>query len=260
MPTETSPPSGRSAPASVLALEQLVEMITSGEFGPGDRLPTERELTRRLGCSRSTVREAIRSLELLGVLDSRQGDGTYVRALDAGLVLEATGFVSRLVRDEDVMDMFEVRAVLDSAAAALAAARLDGSEREELQRRFDDIINSTTPEKYLEADIAFHAHIAACSGNGLLAALIDSFAVRTHPIRLDTQRHMTQESQPTSAPPNEHAGILEGLLAGDPLGASVAAAAHARSGGADWIKLRSQRPDHYSQSQPRKARKERDQG
>jgi GntR family transcriptional repressor for pyruvate dehydrogenase complex len=77
----------RAASASVLALEQLVEMITSGEVGPGDRLPTERNLTTRLGLSRSTVREAIRSLELLGVVDSRQGDGTYVRKLDASLVL-----------------------------------------------------------------------------------------------------------------------------------------------------------------------------
>jgi GntR family transcriptional repressor for pyruvate dehydrogenase complex len=223
-----------------------VEIITSGEVGPGDRLPTERELGRRLGLSRSTVREAIRSLELLGVLDSRQGDGTYVRALDARLILEATGFVSRLVRDEDVLEMFQVRAVLDSAAASLAAARSDVSHREELQRRFDAMLSSTTPESYLEADIAFHAHIAASSGNGLLAALIASFSVRTHPIRLHTQVYASAEAHASSQmPPNEHAGILSAILSGDPLAASVEAAAHARNGGADWIRVKEleQRPD-----------------
>jgi GntR family transcriptional repressor for pyruvate dehydrogenase complex len=246
VPAERAPEGSRWASAGVLALEQLVEIITSGEVGPGDRLPTERELGRRLGLSRSTVREAIRSLELLGVLDSRQGDGTYVRALDARLVLEATGFVSRLVRDEDVLEMFQVRAVLDSAAASLAAARSDDADRAELQRRFDDILSSTTPERYLEADIAFHAHIATLSGNRLLAALIESFSVRTHPIRLQTQIHASSEEHSSAhVPPNEHAGILEAMLDGDPLAASVAAAAHARNGGADWIRLKAseQRPD-----------------
>jgi len=246
LPSESSAQNSRWASAGVLALEQLVEIITSGEVGPGDRLPTERELGRRLGLSRSTVREAIRSLELLGVLDSRQGDGTYVRTLDARLILEATGFVSRLLRDEDVLEMFQVRAVLDSAAAALAAARSDPSDREELQRRFDEIVHSTTPESYLEADIAFHAHIAALSGNRLLAALIESFSVRTHPIRLHTQIYVSSEVH-TSAqiPLNEHAGILAAILSGDPLAASVEAAAHARNGGADWIRVKEsqQRPD-----------------
>ena len=246
MPAESSAQNSRWASAGVLALEQLVEIFTSGEVGPGDRLPTERELGRRLGLSRSTVREAIRSLELLGVLDSRQGDGTYVRTLDARLILEATGFVSRLVRDEDVLEMFQVRAVLDSAAASLAAARSDAADREELQRRFDEIVHSTTPESYLEADIAFHAHIAALSGNRLLAALIESFSVRTHPIRLHTQIYASSEER-TSAQIvlNEHAGILAAILGGDPLAASVEAAAHARNGGADWIRLKEsqQRPD-----------------
>jgi GntR family transcriptional repressor for pyruvate dehydrogenase complex len=246
VPDENGAPRSRWESAGVLALEQLVEIITSGEVGPGDRLPTERELGRRLGLSRSTVREAIRSLELLGVLDSRQGDGTYVRALDARLILEATGFVSRLVRDEDVLEMFQVRAVLDSAAASLAAARSDEAHREELQRRFDAMLSSTTPESYLEADIAFHAHIAASSGNGLLAALIESFSVRTHPIRLHTQVYASTEAHASGQmPPNEHAGILSAILSGDPLAASVEAAAHARNGGADWIRVRElqQRPD-----------------
>jgi GntR family transcriptional repressor for pyruvate dehydrogenase complex len=246
LPAEGGAQSSRWASAGVLALEQLVEIITSGEVSPGDRLPTERELGRRLGLSRSTVREAIRSLELLGVLDSRQGDGTYVRTLDARLVLEATGFVSRLLRDEDVLEMFQVRAVLDSAAASLAAARADASDREELQRRFDEIVHSATPERYLEADMAFHAHIAALSGNRLLAALIESFSVRTHPIRLHTQIYASSGAHTSGQiPPNEHLGILGAILSGDPLAASVEAAAHARSGGADWIRVKEsqQRPD-----------------
>jgi DNA-binding FadR family transcriptional regulator len=214
-------------------------MITSGEVGPGDRLPTERDLTTRLGLSRSTVREAIRSLELLGVVDSRHGDGTYVRKLDASLVLEATGFVSRLVRDDDALEMFDVRAVLDSAAASLAAARLTADERDELQRHFDAMLSATTPETYLEADMAFHAHVAACSGNRLLAALLDSFSVRTHPMRLHTQVFAdSNQLAIVHRDHDEHARILESILRRDPLGASIAAAAHAHGAGKDWVKFK----------------------
>ena len=93
-------------------------MITSGELGPGDRLHTERDLALRLGISRSTIREAIRGLNMLRVLDVRHGDGIFITSLDARSLLEVTGVAMQLLRDREVLDMFEVRAILEGAAAA----------------------------------------------------------------------------------------------------------------------------------------------
>jgi GntR family transcriptional regulator, transcriptional repressor for pyruvate dehydrogenase complex len=71
------------------AIDRIKEMIVSGELHPGDRLPREADLAERLGLSRSSLREAVRALALIHVLDVRQGDGTYVTSLEASRLLEA---------------------------------------------------------------------------------------------------------------------------------------------------------------------------
>src|SRR6476659_10937100 len=91
MGTETT---GR---ATDLAIAKIKVLISSGEFTAGSRLPTERELTQRFGVSRSSLREAIRALALVGVLESRVGDGTYVTTLEPDLLLTGMAFVSDLV-------------------------------------------------------------------------------------------------------------------------------------------------------------------
>lgn len=228
----------RTATAREMALEQLVGMITSGEFTPGDRLPTERDLTRKLGYSRNTIREAIQSLELVGVLESRQGAGTFVRELDANLVLDATGFVSQLFRNEDVLELFEVRAILEAAAASLAASRCDLDGLAELRRHYQEMLDARTPESYLEADIAFHAHVASLAGNSTLGALIESFSLRTHPVRLYTQVRAPQaEFVGPAGLRNEHTSILEAIANRDPIAAGAAAVAHAKVAGSDWVRL-----------------------
>ena len=79
------------------AIAKIKDLISSGEFTAGSRLPTERELTQRFGVSRSSLREATRALALVGVLEARVGDGTYVTTLEPELLLTGVGFVSDLV-------------------------------------------------------------------------------------------------------------------------------------------------------------------
>src|SRR3954464_1379895 len=99
------------------AIQRIREMITSGDLGPGDRLPPEKELSERLGLSRNSLREAVKGLELIKVLDVRQGDGTYVTSLEPHLLLEAMSFVVDLHQDHSVVEIFEVRRVLEPHAA-----------------------------------------------------------------------------------------------------------------------------------------------
>src|SRR5262245_64029666 len=92
--------SGRNASVTDDAIERIRQMIISGEWGPGTRLPRESELAARLGISRNSLREAVRALSLVRVLEVRQGDGTYVTSLEPDLVLEWTRVVAHLLSDE----------------------------------------------------------------------------------------------------------------------------------------------------------------
>ena len=102
------------------AITTIKEMIVSGELRPGQRLPPEKELGERLGVSRNSLREAVKSLELIRVLDVRRGDGTYVTSLRPELLLEAMSFVVDLHQDASVLEIFAVRRILEPAAAELA--------------------------------------------------------------------------------------------------------------------------------------------
>jgi DNA-binding FadR family transcriptional regulator len=82
------------------AIERIKEMIVSGQLRPGDRLPKEADLANRLGLSRNSLREAVRALSLVRVLDVRQGDGTYVTSLRAELLLDAVSFLADFHRDD----------------------------------------------------------------------------------------------------------------------------------------------------------------
>src|SRR5699024_4170175 len=99
-------------------------MIVSGELKPGQRLPPEKELGERLGLSRNSLREAVKSLALIRVLDVRRGDGTYVTSLRPELLLEAMSFVVDLHQDSSVLEIFEVRRILEPAAAIFAVDRI----------------------------------------------------------------------------------------------------------------------------------------
>ena len=97
------------------AILKIKEMILTGELGPGDRLPPEKELSERLGLSRSSMREAVKALEVIRVLDVRRGDGTYVTSLEPRLLLEAMSFVVDLHDDSSILELFAVRRILEPA-------------------------------------------------------------------------------------------------------------------------------------------------
>src|ERR1700761_9323487 len=115
------------------AIEKIKEMIVSGALRPGDRLPREADLAERLGLSRNSLREAVKALSLIHVLDVRQGDGTYVTSLEPSVLLEAMAFVIDFHRDDTVLEFLEVRRILEPAATAMAATRMTPAETAELR-------------------------------------------------------------------------------------------------------------------------------
>src|SRR6516225_7313580 len=140
-------------------------MITSGALRAGDRLPREADLAAELGLSRSSLREAVRALSLIHVLDVRQGDGTYVTSLEPGRLLEAMSFIVDFHRDDTVLEFLEVRRILEPAATALAALRMPAEDLPELERILASVKVDSPVDDFVAADLEFHKRIAIGAGN-----------------------------------------------------------------------------------------------
>ena len=218
---------GRAPRVTEGAIDKMQERIVSGAWGPGDRLPRESELAAELGLSRNSLREAVRALSQLRVLEVRQGDGTYVSSLEPDLLLESTGFISHLLLGETEIELYEVRRILEAAAATLAAGRIDAQEKTELALSLERMREAKNVEELVEADVAFHAVIAKAAGNAVLASLLASLSTRTMRIRLWHGRAADDALDETRA---EHRRIYEAIVAGDPELARAAATAHIASG------------------------------
>jgi GntR family transcriptional repressor for pyruvate dehydrogenase complex len=216
------------------AIEKIRELIASGEWGPGTRLPREADLAAQLGLSRSSLREAVRALSLVRVLDVRQGDGTYVSSLEPDLLLgETTRFATHLLQGRTVLELFEVRRLLEPAAAAIAAIRIDEEGKLALRRELDRMFAADDRvEELVEADSAFHEVIARAGGNAVLRSLLASLSSRTVKARL---WHGIADRQALDLARAEHTRIYDAIVAGEPELARAAAALHIGSN-ESWLR------------------------
>jgi DNA-binding FadR family transcriptional regulator len=210
-----------------VAIARIKEMIANGELAPGQRLPREVDLASQLGLSRNSLREAVRALSLIKVLETRQGDGTYVTSLSSRLLLESVSFVTHLLSDEQMLEIWEVRRLLEPAATALAAARMTKADHLQLKHHLDRLANATTAEETMQADEDFHRCIAACSGNTILETVLETMSART--LRLRTWRKAIDEGHRRAAF-EEHLPIYDAILARDPELARATSAMHIAEG------------------------------
>jgi GntR family transcriptional regulator, transcriptional repressor for pyruvate dehydrogenase complex len=195
------------------AIAKIKAMIVSGELAPGQRLPPEKELGDRLGLSRSSLREAVKSLELIRVLDVRRGDGTYVTSLEPHLLLEALSFVVDLHRDRTVLEIFEVRRVLEPHAAAATTLRITADELRELEEELAAVGSNPSVDDLVAHDLRFHGLVSAASGNDYLASLLAGLSSGT--VRARVWRGIT-EGGAVERTLAEHRAILDALHGGDP--------------------------------------------
>jgi DNA-binding FadR family transcriptional regulator len=211
--TLTSP---RREPLADQVIAQLRAQITSGEWPVGSRIPTEVELVEQLGVARNTVREAVRALAHNGLLDIRQGSGTYVLATS-----ELAGVMHRRFADADRDQVTELRVALEAAAARLAATRRTDPDLKLLDTalaRREDAWRSGEVEDFIQTDAAFHQAVMAAAHNEVLSALYaDLGEVLRTELRL-TVGPVLMEQRYVS-----HDGILDAIRAGDGEKASLEA-------------------------------------
>lgn len=212
-----------SAPLTEAAIRQIREMIAMGDLIPGARLPPEAELASALGASRNTVREAVRGLVTAGVLDVRRGDGTYVTSLRPELLLEGIGAAAELMAEDFSLELVQVRRILEPAATAMAALRVDEGTLIELQTLLDRMRSAESDEVLVEIDSDFHAVVAATAGNATLASMLAGVSVKT--TRLRIWRGIVEDNAKAQTIA-QHAEILRALRDGDPVLAEAAALVH----------------------------------
>ncbi|MCQ9367121.1 FadR family transcriptional regulator [Brevibacterium sp. 91QC2O2] len=211
------------------ALAKIKDLIVTGELKPGDRLPPEAELSERLGLSRNSLREAVKALDFINVLDVRRGSGTYVTSLSAADLTDAIGFLVEVHSSGSLAQILDVRRVFEAETAYRAAQRIDAAGLAELQRLIDET-DPQSIESLVDKDFEFHGTIAGYADNDYLAALLQAVSVKTS--RARTWRGLTQDGA-VEQTLQEHQAILDALAAGDPQRAQAAMIVHV-SGVQDW--------------------------
>ncbi|GAA2519297.1 FadR/GntR family transcriptional regulator [Streptomyces gobitricini] len=214
------------------AIERIKGMIVSGALRPGDRLPKESELAAELGLSRSSLREAVRALSLIRVLDVRQGDGTYVTSLDPQLLLEALGFAVDFHRDDTALEFVAVRRVLEPAATALAASRITDAGLDALTGRLEALGEQPSVEQLVAADLEFHRSVAGAAGNAVLCSLLEGLSGPATRARI--WRGLVLEDA-VGRTLDEHRAILAALRARDAEAARSWATVHV-AGVEQWLR------------------------
>jgi DNA-binding FadR family transcriptional regulator len=155
-------------------IDQLKEQITSGSWQMNGKIPTETVLAEQLGVGRNTVREAVRALTHAGLLECRQGDGTYVRATS-----ELSGAMLRRLRQAEQLEILEVRRALEVESARLAATRRTDDDIKRIEAALaerDRAWELDDPDYFVEADLAFHMAVTHATHNLVLIDLFEDFS------------------------------------------------------------------------------------
>ncbi|MCS0635140.1 FCD domain-containing protein [Streptomyces sp. LP05-1] len=192
-------------------VEQLRGQLAVGEWAVGDRIPTEHDLAEQLGVGRNTVREAVRVLVHAGLLESRQGHGTFVRSTaDPAAVL-------RSVRAAGALDVLELRVALETEAARLAAARRDAHDLSLLRAAL--VTLRQEGDRNADADLAFHRAVVEATHNAAFTEVYRFFSTQVH-------EHLVEALGDRSMPPvdlDAHEALVAAIESGDPEAAEAAA-------------------------------------
>ncbi|AUN17186.1 GntR family transcriptional regulator [Clostridium botulinum] len=154
-------------------IEQIKTMIISGNLQKGDKLPSERELVDQLKVSRTSIREALRALEIVGLIKCKQGEGNFIRDNFDNSLFEPLSLVFMLERSNKE-DIIEVRRIIEVEAAALAAKRITKDQLKKLEYIIYEFKNSEDEKILVNLDKNFHYEIAQASNNFILLNIINS--------------------------------------------------------------------------------------
>lgn len=198
--------------AAALAMQLIRERIERREFAPNSRLPRETELAAELGVSRNALREGIRALEIVGVLRSRHGSGTYVTALAPEDLLGGFAYSNALLDIRSAVDLAEFRRITEPAACEYACDRATAQQKSRIRALHEQMQQVTDPEEYARLDPEFHHEIVKASGNAVLIAVAGSLT--NGPAWQSMWRAVTRDFVPGRTR-TEHENLVRAIETGD---------------------------------------------
>ena len=208
---ETSDESPLSGRRYLAVAQNLLNRITSGDYPPGSRLPAHTEIAAQAGVSRATAREAFLVLEIIGAIEVRHGDGTFVRRPAVRV-----GGINGSPLDAPPRELIETRLLLEPVVASLAAERMDPERLAALSQRVDQqqalVAEPDQVARFVRLGLEFHADIAPACGNSLLADIVGQLVdIQRHPLwALVNQQAMSDETS-RQHQVDEHRAILDAV-------------------------------------------------
>lgn len=208
-----------------LIIEQVQNMIITGELNRGDKLPSERVLSGQFNVSRASIREALRSLEILGIIESRQGEGNFVRKTTENQWLEPLSVTFKL-NNGTFNEILEMRQILETEAARLASERINNDEKKLLIELMDSIRNTPHEAEKANYDRSFHQLIAEASNNLLIAAVMGSITAILRNFIKEARESINIWSQDPALLIEQHQKICDSIVDGRSEDAAAAMSGH----------------------------------
>lgn len=202
-----------------VVIEQIKEMIKTGKLKKGDKLPPERELVEELKVSRTSIREALRSLEILGLVESKHGDGNFIKKNFDDSLLEPLSLMFML-QESSPKDVLELRMVLETETAMLAAKRIGADELKDIKAIIDKFKATADEKLNTELDVEFHHAIAQASKNLLLVNILSATSVLIDTFISDARYRIIEKEENKEKLIKQHEGIYKALLNKDALKAA----------------------------------------
>lgn len=204
-------------------IDQLIAMISEGKFKPGDRLPSETALMELFGVGRSSLREAVGALSLIGMLTVRPGRGTHVAAAAADSFSKPLRWGMFMSWREKLHEFIEARISLEQTLVGMAAQRATEADIEEIRRGLNLLKTpKLTKRKAIQADLVFHTAIANASHNSVLTRFLEE-------LRQPVKNWMEQKASLFGGYDRvyeQHEAVFKAILARDPAGAQKAMREH----------------------------------
>ncbi len=209
--------------------KHLSNEIRSGRYKPGDRLPPESQLASQMGVSRTILREALASLKQDGLLETRQGRGLVVCAPGERSAFRFSDVVDTMSASE-VNYLYEMRAILESDAAALAAKRLTPEDKSQIRRHYEEMVEAVDAKESGDlAHEAFNEAIAKASKNIFLEEFLSFLHARLRKISKELRLSTMMDPDRAARVIHEHKDIADAILSGNPEAARTATLQHLRN-------------------------------
>ncbi len=206
-------------------IEQIRTMLYEDQLGKGDKLPSERQMAESLEISRSSVREALKELEIMGLIVAKPGEGNFIKENFDDILFHPFSTIF-LIKESNPYEILELRKVIEKGSCAMAAEKITDEELENIRKILDEAKKYTDEKKLSELDVSFHYEIAKASKNFLLQSILNTISSIIETFITDVRKNILVEPIHKKNIENQHYKIYQALKLRDSVLSEKAMEAH----------------------------------